>query len=211
MSLVLELEKDVRVKEGLKSCINCGLCTAVCPAAQYYEYDPRIIINIVLRRDEQEIENLLKSDSIWCCGECFSCKVRCPRDNTPVLIIQSLRTLSLEKGFFIYSKKGREQVKLIELLVKNILNYGYTIYIDEINTDYFPEQGPIWDWIKKNINTLSTNIGFSYQKEGPGALRKIPFETINEINKIFEETGAINLYQSMIEKLKAFEKNIKNE
>ena len=34
------LMEDVRMKEGLHSCMNCGVCTGVCPAAEFYNYDP---------------------------------------------------------------------------------------------------------------------------------------------------------------------------
>lgn len=81
--LYKQLEKDVRFKEGMKACMNCGVCTAICPAAEVSDYDPRMVMNIVQERDEQELEKLLKSDTIWRCGECLSCKTRCPRGNVP--------------------------------------------------------------------------------------------------------------------------------
>ena len=59
-----ELIKDYRVKEGLKTCINCGTCTAICPAAEFYRYDPRKIVDIVQSKDEAEIEKLLKKPEI---------------------------------------------------------------------------------------------------------------------------------------------------
>ena len=74
-----ELSQDYRFKEGLKTCINCGTCTAICPAAEFYKYDPRKILDTVQRKDDGEIEALLKSDTIWYCGECMSCVTRCPR------------------------------------------------------------------------------------------------------------------------------------
>ena len=39
------LMKDYRLKEGLNACINCGTCTAICPAAEFYRYDPRKIVD----------------------------------------------------------------------------------------------------------------------------------------------------------------------
>ena len=42
------LMEDVRMKEGLQSCMNCGVCTGVCPAAEFYNYDPRQIVNLSL-------------------------------------------------------------------------------------------------------------------------------------------------------------------
>lgn len=32
--IIDELKQDLRFIEGLKACISCGVCTAVCPAAQ---------------------------------------------------------------------------------------------------------------------------------------------------------------------------------
>ncbi len=55
------LMEDVRFREGLKSCMNCGVCTGVCPAAEFYNYDPRQIVSIVQTRDEEAIERLLKA------------------------------------------------------------------------------------------------------------------------------------------------------
>ena len=47
-----ELCKDYRFREGLKTCINCGTCTAICPAAEFYKYDPRKIVDTVQRKDD---------------------------------------------------------------------------------------------------------------------------------------------------------------
>ena len=58
------LTQDYRVKEGLKACINCGTCTAICPAAEFYKYDPRKIVDIVQSKNDEEIEKLLKSETI---------------------------------------------------------------------------------------------------------------------------------------------------
>lgn len=115
------LMEDVRMKEGLTACMNCGICTGVCPAAEFYNYDPRQIVNMVQTKDDDAIEKLLKSDTIWYCGECMSCRPRCPRGNTPGYIIQSLRTLSQKLGFFTESEKGRQQLAIKRTIGQNIL------------------------------------------------------------------------------------------
>jgi len=51
-----KLNSDVRFIEGIKACINCGTCTAICPAAEVYNYDPRSIANLVQTRDDSVIE-----------------------------------------------------------------------------------------------------------------------------------------------------------
>ena len=153
------LEKDVRYREGMKACLNCGVCTAICPAAEVSDYDPRQIMNIVQESDEAALEKLLKSDDIWRCGECLSCKTRCPRGNTPCYVIQALRALSIETGFFIESEQGRKQLAIKRTVGDHILQYGYCVYIDEVDNETYPEQGPVWKWIRKNRSHVMQQIG----------------------------------------------------
>jgi len=183
--LYKELEKDVRYIEGLKSCFNCGVCTAICPAAEVSDYDPRIVVNIVQQKDEAELEKLLKSDTIWMCGECLSCKTRCPRGNTPCYIIQALRALSIETGLFIESQQGRKQLAVKRTVGDHILKYGYCVFIDEVDTEMYPEQGPIWEWIRLNRESILERLGTSYNKEQSGTLRNISQESLNDLKKIF--------------------------
>ena len=106
-ALIEKLKKDIHYIEGMNSCMNCGVCTAICPAAEFYNYDPRMIVDSVQRNDEEVISNYIKSDVIWYCGECMSCRTRCPRGNTPGLIIMALRKLAQDEGTFTCSEKGR--------------------------------------------------------------------------------------------------------
>lgn len=191
------LEKDVRYIEGLKACINCGTCSAICPAASVCDYDPRIVMDTVQEHNEYSLIKLLKSNTIWYCGECLSCKTRCPRGNTPGYVIQALRALSIETGMFIESKQGQKQLAVKRTVGEHMLKYGYCIYIDEVNTDMYPEQGPVWDWLKKNRKQILERLGTSYQKEQSGTLRQIPEESINDLKNIFDETGATARFEKL--------------
>lgn len=197
-----KLLTDIRFQEGLKACINCGTCTAICPAAQFYDYDPRLVVNIVQSRNDDDILDLLKSNTIWMCGECLSCKTRCPRNNTPAYIIQALRALSVETGVFVESAKGRQQLAVKRTVGEHILKYGYCVYIDEVNTDMYPEQGPVWDWLKANKEKVLERIHTQYKTNNAGTLRNIPKESLEELKKIFDETGATERFDK-IEKFSA--------
>jgi len=204
------LKQDIRFEEGLNACMNCGVCTAICPAAEFYNYDPRQIVDIVQSGDNNEVEKLLKSDVIWYCGECMSCKTRCPRGNAPGLIIMALRGLSQELGFFVESEKGRQQLAVKRTVGQWILDHGYCLYLEGVGTDLHPEQGPVWDWIQDNYKAVFHRLGANYQGEGPGILRKIPEEAMEEIRKIFEITGGNRRYERIefYSKKKAEELNL---
>jgi len=194
-----QLSTDIRFKEGLKACISCGTCTAVCPAAQFSDYDPRIIMEMVQHNDGELLRELLSGDSIWLCGECLSCKTRCPRGNTPGYIIQALRALSIKTGLFAESKQGQLQLRIKRTVGEHILKYGYCVHIDEIDTNYNPEQGPVWDWYKENKKSILARLGANYNNEGPGTLRKISMRSIQDLNAIFQETGAIERFEQIEE------------
>jgi heterodisulfide reductase subunit C len=187
--LYKELDKDLRYLEGLKSCLNCGVCTAICPAAEVSDYDPRRIVDTIQKRDESELEKLLKGDEIWMCGECLSCKTRCPRGNTPGYIIQALRAQSIDTGMFTESEQGRKQLAVKRTVGDHILKYGYCVYIDEVDNDMYPEQGPVWKWLRENRESMLERLGTSYNKNQSGTLRNTSQGSLVDLQKIFDETG----------------------
>jgi heterodisulfide reductase subunit C len=58
-------------------CIQCGTCSASCPTVMYMDHSPREIIAMIRADLRDEVVN---SDTIWCCASCYNCTVRCPRE-----------------------------------------------------------------------------------------------------------------------------------
>ncbi len=191
------LSEDVRLREGLAACMNCGVCTAICPAAEFYDYDPRELISIVQTRDDEAIEQLLRSETIWYCGQCMSCRPRCPRGNTPGYVIQALRSLSQRLGFFVESEKGRQQLALKRTIGDNILRTGYCLTPRLVDPDLHPEQGTVWRWILENDREVFGRFTPNYEKEGAGALRRIDEKSMEELHRIFEVTGGKALFDQI--------------
>jgi heterodisulfide reductase subunit C1 len=191
------LNEDVRFTDGLKACMSCGVCTAICPAAEFFDYDPRKLMIIVQKRREEDLVNLLKSETIWNCGQCMSCKTRCPRENTPGMIIQALRKVSQETGLFVHSKKGRQQLAIRKSIGENIVSFGFCVHPDRIDPEQHPEQGPVWEWIYENRKEVYERLGANIYREGAGALREIDEESMVELRNIFKETGGEKLFQTI--------------
>ena len=196
-NLIDLIKSDIRYEDSLKACMNCGICTAICPAAEFYDYDPRRICDTVQRGDEEQVEKLLRSDTIWYCGQCMSCKPRCPRGNIPGAVINILRKVSQDMGYYKDSHMGRQQVDLMAGIGDNILNIGYCVHPDVVFPEKHPEQGPVWEWYVKNIKAVSPKFGANYHGEGAGALRTINPETMEVLRNIFRVTGGMDFHDSI--------------
>ncbi|OFX82821.1 MAG: hypothetical protein A2W99_14255 [Bacteroidetes bacterium GWF2_33_16] len=191
------LLQDIRFEEGLNACMNCGVCTAICPAAEFYHYDPREIVDTIQSKDEDKILELLKSETIWYCGQCMSCKTRCPRGNTPAMVIMALRTISQQLGYFVESEKGLQQFAIKRTIGENILKYGYCAATYVVNPELHPEQGPIWKYMIENLDEVMERLDANMHKKGAGALRRISDEALAELKSIFVVTGALDFYDTI--------------
>jgi heterodisulfide reductase subunit D len=60
----------------LRSCIQCGTCSATCPTAYAMDYSPRQVWRMVQLGMRDEV---LNSKTFWLCTTCKACQVRCPR------------------------------------------------------------------------------------------------------------------------------------
>jgi len=197
MDILNRLKEDVRFEEGLNSCMNCGICTAICPAAEFFQYDPRVIVSTVQSRNESEIIQLLESETIWYCGQCMSCKTRCPRNNCPGMVIQALRKVSQETGLFMKSHRGRQQLQLKRTIGHNLQSRGYCVHPEMVIPDQHPEQGPVWAWIFENMEPFYLRMGANFNQEGSGVLRKIDSQSMAELQAILKETGCLDFFNTI--------------
>lgn len=193
------LNEDFRFKEGLKACMNCGVCTAICPAAAVFDYDPRKICQMMQKNDNALTEELLSSDTIWLCGQCIGCRTRCPRNNTPGYIIQALRKVSQNTGLYLKSEEGRKQVKIAQTVGQNLLNKGYCVDMDLVKPEAHPEQGPMWEWVYANREAVCNRCGGNYHGSGPGAQRTLEPQTKKELLEIIRVTGGTDLINKLSE------------
>jgi quinone-modifying oxidoreductase, subunit QmoC len=86
--------------EQLKSCIQCGTCSGVCPLSIYMDYSPRQVMALVRSDFKNEV---LRSHTIWLCASCYSCTVECPREIHVTDIMYELKQRAIHEG--IYPKR----------------------------------------------------------------------------------------------------------
>jgi heterodisulfide reductase subunit C1 len=193
-----ELKQDLNYQHGMNACLNCGVCTAVCPAAEFSDYSPREVMNTVQTECDDLIEDLLKSDQIWFCGQCFSCKTRCPRNNSTASVILALRRLSIRHGYFAESEKGRQQLIAKRVFGQNMLDRGYTLLAENITPEHFPELGENWEYYYEHMAEMREWWDVPMNLENsPGSHRQIPETDLDEIRAIYKKTGAIKLMEAV--------------
>ena len=95
MSRQTELIRQISGVNPLK-CMKCGKCSASCPSYNEMDIKPHQFVSYVANNN---VEELVKSESLWKCLSCFACVERCPRDVQPGKVIDAARQLVVrERG-----------------------------------------------------------------------------------------------------------------
>lgn len=77
-------------------CMKCGKCSATCPAFDEMDIKPHQFVSYI---QNDNIEALVNSKSLWKCLSCFACVERCPRDVQPGKLIDAARQVVIrQKG-----------------------------------------------------------------------------------------------------------------
>ena len=92
----------------VRKCMRCGKCSAACPSYDEMEYHPHQFVNMV---NDNKIEKLMESKSIYKCLTCFACVERCPRGVEPAKVIEAVR---LE----VIRQQGKNYMKADEIPAK---------------------------------------------------------------------------------------------
>jgi heterodisulfide reductase subunit C len=89
--------------EKMLSCIQCGTCSASCPAADAMDLSPRQMWRMVQLGLTDEV---LRSKTMWLCSLCYQCQVRCPRGIPLTETITRLKELAIERGIVSSGASG---------------------------------------------------------------------------------------------------------
>ena len=109
-----------------------------------------------------------------------------------------LRQVAIKLGY-MDERIAEQEKRLAETVGNNILEIGYCVHPDKVKPELHQEQGPIWEWYVNNIEAVAPKLGANYHGDGPGALRKIREENLQEVRKIFEVTGGMDLLNTLKE------------
>jgi len=177
---------DLKASEniGILKCIQCGMCTSVCPAARQKDYDPREIVKRVLDKDE----SLIVDDIIWDCFYCYSCHSVCPVNNSACEINQILRQKAIENG------NGKPKVAPFTAYGDSFLEFGVGTIPNDFFDDLMKDYGKDWLELKVNLEDIREDLGLESMF--------LPEKEVENINKILEKTG----FKKRLERIRRYKK-----
>ena len=182
LKLVKDVLKDLKASPdlGIFKCVQCGMCTSVCPGASQTEYDPRDMIRRVLEDDITVVDD----DDIWNCFSCYTCNSVCPSGNNASEVNQILRQMSIEKGYGIQKIASFAAYgdNFLELGVGSIPSKFFDIMVKDVGSEYMN--------LKLNIEDIRAELGL-----GTYILSE---EAINEVDSILDNSG----FKDRLERIK---------
>jgi heterodisulfide reductase subunit C len=99
-----------------KRCFSCGTCTASCPVSEIDErFNPRYFIRQALLGQKKE---LLSSELLWYCTQCYTCFARCPQDVRFTDVMAVLRDMAVEQNYA--PETMRNKIKQVDLLAQQL-------------------------------------------------------------------------------------------
>jgi len=81
--------------QSVYDCMQCGICTGVCPLATHMSIRPREVM-LLLQRGM--VDRVLESEMAWLCASCLNCEVNCPRNIDIPALMEALRQMVLRKN-----------------------------------------------------------------------------------------------------------------
>jgi heterodisulfide reductase subunit C len=79
----------------LYRCLQCGTCSASCPAVFAMDYTPRQVWRMC---QLGLLEQVLRSQTMWLCSMCYLCQLRCPRGIPLADLMTDLKRLAMQRG-----------------------------------------------------------------------------------------------------------------
>jgi heterodisulfide reductase subunit C len=83
--------------ERIVHCLQCGSCGGSCPNGADMQYTPRTLFAMINANKREEV---LSSNTMWCCVSCYLCTSRCPQQIPITEIVYSLKRLAIRDHLY---------------------------------------------------------------------------------------------------------------
>lgn len=171
--LVDDVLKDLKASPdlGIYKCVQCGMCTSICPGASQSDYDPRDMVRRVLENDETVVDD----ENIWNCFSCYTCNSVCPSGNNASEVNQILRQMSIDKG------EGILKIQSFAAYGDSFMELGVGSVPSRFFDDMVKDVGEEYMNLKLNIEDIRSELGLG------GYI--LPEKSIDEVEEILDKSG----------------------
>jgi heterodisulfide reductase subunit C len=190
-----DIQADIRYDHELNGCLNCGICTATCPAAHYYDFSPREIVQLLWTENLEGIYDAMQ-EKIWACAQCYTCAARCPFGNSPGGLIMLMREAAIKHGM----ESAKNVLRPFSRVMLKLISTGNQLSPDMITADAFPDWGPNVSKIDAPLNVLRQAIPVPTLNTTKTAW-EVNLTTSVELYTIWEETGVLDQLETIDENL----------
>lgn len=190
-----DIQSDLRYDHELNGCLNCGICTATCPAAHYYDFSPREIVQLLWTENLEGIYDAMQ-EKIWACVQCYTCAARCPFDNSPGGLIMIMRETAIKHGM----QSAKEVLRPFSRVMLKLITTGNQLSPDMINPENFPDWGPDVSKVDAPLEVLRKAIPMPTLNTTVTAW-EVNLKTSVELYTIWEMTGVLDQLETIDENL----------
>jgi heterodisulfide reductase subunit C len=190
-----DIQSDLRYDFELNGCLNCGICTATCPAAHYYDFSPREIVQLLWTENLEGIYDAMQ-EKIWACAQCYTCAARCPFGNSPGGLVMLMREAAIKHGM----TSAKDVLRPFSRVMLKLVSTGNQLSPDMITAEHFPDWGPNVSKINTPLDTLRKAIPMPTLNTTKTAW-EVNLKTSVELYTIWEETGVLDQLETIDENL----------
>ncbi|HXV12253.1 MAG TPA: 4Fe-4S dicluster domain-containing protein [Burkholderiales bacterium] len=190
-----DIKSDLRYDHELNGCLNCGICTATCPSAHFYDFSPREIVQLLWTENVEQIYDAMQ-EKIWACAQCMTCASRCPFKNSPGGLIAIMREVSIKHGM----QSAKDVLRPFGRVMLKLITTGNQLSPDMIQSDHFPDWGPNIQKVEGNLKTLRKAIPVR-TLQTTATSWEVSLKTSVEMYTIWEMTGVLKQLETMDENL----------
>lgn len=194
-TLFEEFHADPRHEEFVLGCLNCGECTTGCPAARFYDFSPREMLQIAATGDSTTLWDAMQ-EKIWACCQCYTCNMRCRFGNDIAGIISVMRELSVTHGLEATRKTLAPFGRSLTLL----MTVGTQVSSDMIQPDFFRDWGPFATGSDKVWHVSPEIMRRAIPVDVLQTTRSawlVSVQTSLELFRIYEETGVLDMLRGL--------------
>jgi len=190
-----DIQADLRFDHELNGCLNCGICTATCPSAHYYDFSPREIVQLLWTENLEGIYDAMQ-EKIWSCAQCYTCAARCPFGNSPGGLIMLMREAAIKHGM----ESAKSVLRPFSRVMLKLISTGNQLSPDMINPEGFADWGPNISKVDAPLEILRKAIPMPTLHTTKTAW-EVNLKTSVELYTIWEETGVLDSLETIDENL----------